>query len=151
MFANCKVLYQNGKVLDRLRKKAETIIKKEHARLKSFEVELAKYSLDDLRKDLNDVYLRDDDFAFMIITNQILDTCIKTFRRVKRKHLEKSKRLQAQLKKLDPNFEKKYREAMTESGKNKKIKKLVSLIEYTEKLLGGKRPKEWKLRSKTTV
>lgn len=149
MFANCKVLYKDGKKLDRLIAKAKKIIKKEHAKLKKVEVELAKYSLDDLRKDLEDLFFKDDDFAMMILSHQILDECLKTFYRVKRKpNDKKAKMLQKTLKKLDPKFERLYRAAAIESNIPKKKKKLNSLINYVEKLLGGKRSKEWKIRDK---
>ncbi len=151
MFSNCQVIYQKGKTLDRLRKTAEKLIKKEHAKLKKTEVEMAKYALDDLRKDLDDVFTRMDDFSIMAVSNQILEQCLETFFRIKRTSRDKPKRLQAQLKKLDKKFEKLYTDAKLEPNINRRIKKLNSLIDYVENLLGGKRSKEWKLKSKTEV
>lgn len=151
MFANCKVLYKKGKQLDKLIAKAKKLIKKEHAKLKSVEVELAKYALDDLRKDLDDVYYHMDDFSILAISNQILNKCLEVFFRVKRVPQEKPKRLQAQLKKLDAKFEKLFREASIEPNIDKRRAKLKKLIDYVEKLLGGRRSKEWKLKSKVTA
>lgn len=151
MFANCKVLYKKGKTLDRLIAKAKKIVDKVHAKMKNVEAELAKYSLDDLRKDLDDVYYHMEDFAILAVSNQILNKCLKVFFRIKKVPQEKPKRLQAQLKKIDPKFEKLFREASIEPNIDKRRAKLKKLIDYVEKLLGGKRSKEWKLKTRTTV
>ena len=63
---------------------------------------------------------------------------------------EKSKRLQEQIKLLDKNFEEFYASALIEKEISKKYRNLNKLVNYTENLINGKRPKEWILKTKCT-
>ncbi len=151
MFANSIVLYQKGKTINELIKEAKAIIRKKTPKMNRIEVEFARYGLDDTRKDLEDVYLKKDIFAFSIVANDLLSECVKIFYRIHRIPKEKSKRLRADLKKLDVKFEKLFSEAIQEKDMTKKYKAVNKVVDYIENLIGGKRPKTWKLRSKCTV
>ncbi len=61
MFANSLVLYKKGKIMDELIKEAKKSLQKPRAKLKKFQIENGKYHLDDLEKDLEDVFVRKDD------------------------------------------------------------------------------------------
>lgn len=148
MFANSQILYKKGNEIEKLIKEAKKIMKKGVSSMGNMEKELAKYSLDDLQKDLEDTYLKKDRFAFSIIAMKILEKSLSVFTKLKKIQKEKSKRLREQLKNLEPEFEKLYSKALFEVSLEKKYKALVILIDYIERHLGGKRPKEWKLRSK---
>lgn len=150
MFVYSKVMYKEGAEVDRLIKIAKDILKKPKKRMNKTEKELAKYSIDDLKKDLEDVYIRKDRFAFNQIANEILDKCLNTFCKINRVSKRKPKRLFQQLKKLDSRFAKLYSRALMNKRMKRKYERIVDLVNYTEYLLGGKRPKEWKLRSKCT-
>lgn len=148
MFANSYILYKKGNELEKLIKEAKKIMKKGVSPMGKMEKELAKYFLDDLQKDLEDTYLKKDRFAFSIIAMAILEKSLSVFTKLKKIQKEKSKRLRDQLKNLEPEFEVLYSKALLEVSLEKKYKALVKLIDYVERHLGGKRPKEWKLRSK---
>lgn len=148
MFANSKVLHKKGSMLESLIKEAKNIIHSKREKMSNFELEFAKYFIDDMIKDLEDVYLKKDIFAFNIIANEIIAKSLEIFYKTKRKQKEKSKRLKTDLKKIDPIFEKILSDAVSESKLANKYKKMRKLAEYVENLVGGKRPKEWKLISK---
>lgn len=151
MFANSIILYQKGNTVNQLIKEAKALIKKKMPKMIKMEIEFARYEIDDTRKDLEDVYLKKDIFAFSIVANDLLNDCLKIFYKIQRVPKEKSKRLQEHLKKLDKQFEKVYSTAVTEQNIDKKYRAVNEVVDYIEKLIGGKRPKEWKLRSKCTA
>ena len=151
MFANSIVLYQKDKVINQLIKEAKAIIIKKMPKMNRIELECARYGVDDTRKDLEDVYLKKDIFAFSILANDLLSECLRIFYRVHRKPKEKSKRLRDNLKKLDIAFEQLFSEAVQKQNITEKYKAINKVVDYIENLLGGKRPKTWKIRSKSTV
>ncbi len=151
MFANSKILYQRDKTVNQLIKEAKTILKKKMPPMKKIDLEFARYSIDDIQKDLEDVYLKKDIFAFYLIANNILSECLDLFFKVHRISKEKSKRLQEQLKSIDKKFEKLYTNALIEKNIDKQYRNINRVVNYIEKLIGGKRPKEWILRSKCTA
>jgi predicted nucleotidyltransferase len=151
MFANSKILYQKNKTIDHLIKEAKFILKKKLPAMKKMDLEFARYSIDDTQKDLEDVYLKKDIFAFSLIANNLLQECLDLFFKHHRISKEKSKRLQEHLKSIDKNFEKLYTSALIEKDIDKQYKNINNLVNYTEKLIGGKRPKEWILRSECTA
>ncbi len=151
MFANSKILYQKSETINRLIKEAKAILNKKMPAMKKMDLEFARYSIDDTQKDLEDVYLKKDIFAFSFIANSLLSECLDLFFKVHRISKEKSKRLQEQLKSIDKKFEKLYTSALIEKNIDKKYKNINKLVNHIEKLIGGKRPKEWILRSKCTA
>ena len=150
MFANSKILYKKGNAVNELIKEAKRIIKKPTKKMSKIDIEFAKYFIDDMEKDLEDVYLKKDKFAFFEVANEILGKSLELFFKIKRKTKEKSKRLKAQLKTLDKKFANLYSSAITETNMDKKYKKVKKLAQYVEDYFGGKRPKEWKITSKCT-
>lgn len=151
MFANSIVLYKKNNVVNDLMKKAKLLIKKKMPKMSKMEIELARYEIDDTRKDLEDVYLKNDIFAFFVIVNDLLMDCLKIFYKAKRIPKEKSKRIQKHLRQLDKEFEKLFSNAIQEQNINKKYQAVNKVVGYIERLINGKRPKEWKLRSKSTA
>ncbi len=115
------------------------------------ELEFARYSIDDTQKDLEDVYLKKNIFVFSLIANNLLQECLNLFFKVHRIFKEKPKRLQKDLKLIDKNFERLYSSALIEKNIDKQYKNINKLVNYTEKLIGGKRPREWVLKSKCTT
>ena len=151
MFANCKILYQKDKTLNQLIKEAKTILKKKMLAMKQMDLEFAKYGINDAQKDMEDVYLKNDIFAFFIVANNLLDDCLKIFYKIQRVPKEKPKRMRNHLKQLDKHFEQLYSTAVIEQNINKKYRAINKVVNYTEKIIGGKRPREWKLVSNCTA
>jgi predicted nucleotidyltransferase len=150
MFANSLILYKTGNIMEELVREAKSSLKKPRPKLKKFQIENGKYHLDDLEKDLEDVFLNNNDFSFNYISMQILHESLDLFYKIKQVQGEKSKRIYSQLKILDPKFSKLYHDALNEKSKKKKYDCLRKLVRYVETYLGGKRSKEWKLTGKCT-
>lgn len=148
MFANSIILYDKGDIVNSLISEAKKIIKAPTKKLTSMQIELAKYFIDDMEKDLEDTYMKRDKFAFNQVANKLLDRSLKIFMQVKRVHREKSKRLFEQLNQLDKRFARLYHDSMVERDIEKRYDIIRELIRYIEHNLGGKRSKEWRLRSK---
>jgi predicted nucleotidyltransferase len=151
MFANSVILYNKDPEINTLIKEAKKILKKPNKNMTRFEIEHARYFIDDLGKDLEDMYIKKDNFSFEIISLKILKDCLDIFYKTKRLYPEKSKRLLLNLKKIDKEFANIYKNALLEKDTKKKYAKLKILIKYVEKILGGKRPKEWKLKSRCEI
>lgn len=151
MFANSKILYKKNDEINQIIKEAKIIIKKRLPKINKSQLELSKYNIDDLQKDLEDVYLNKDIFSFNIIYNNILDESINIFFKFYRIPKEKSKRLQNQINSIDKAFERLYYDSLVENEITKKFEIINKLISYIENLIGWKRTKEWKLRSKCVL
>lgn len=150
MFSNSRILFEKGPTLRKLIKEARKVLNKKQDKMSKMDIEVAKYMIDDDEKDLEDVYLKKDKFAFEQIAMKIFSRTLDLFFKVNRISPEKFKRLSVALNKIDNKFAKLYRSALLEKKMNIKYKKIINLIRHIEKSLGGKRPKEWKLKSKCT-
>jgi hypothetical protein len=149
MLANSTIIYRKGKAVDQLIKEAKAILAKKPPAMSKVQKENAKYQLDDNFKDLEDVYLNEDWFAFELQAHELLYSCLSTFCAYNRIVPEKIKRLRQQLTFIDKEFAGLYAAAM-EKDTARKFQALRKLTAYTEKLVGGKRPREWKLRGPLT-
>lgn len=145
MLADGKIVYQNSEIIDDLIATAKSIMQQKPPELKPFEIELNRYFIDDIYKDLEDTIINQDVVAAKIIRHKIVDRCIEVFCKVYQIRREKDKRLRKQLEQLDPDFQKKTHLAIVEEWKETSA--VQQLRNATENLLGGPRTKEWKLRS----
>ncbi len=154
MFSTGKIVYQRegaaGRQMDRLVEEARRIMRRRGPKPDAHDVEMMRYTLDDLRKDLEDVYLRRDAFAFSLLAGELADAAVAAFYRMRRKPAEKTKRLREHLRRLDPEFERLLSEALLEKSLDLRFQALMRLAGYAERLLGGPRPKEWSLRTRCT-
>jgi predicted nucleotidyltransferase len=150
MFANSKILFKRGNELDKLIKEAKKMMNKKRDKMKKIEKELARYGIDDIEKDLEDAYLNKDDFVFNQVALKALNNSLDIFLKITRTYEEKHKRLLPYLQKRDGKFANLYKNALLETNRKKKYVCLRKLIGYVEDKIDGKRPKEWKLRSKCT-
>ena len=145
MLAYGKVVYNTSKVVDELIEEAKALIEQSPPAIKDFQIELAKYSLDDLFKDLEDSIGNQDTIAIEFLKQDILRQSIDLFCKSYRIRQTKHKRLKAQLAGIDPEFAQLI-ETLVQSDWT--VKKTTSdLKDYLKKILGGERSKEWVLRS----
>lgn len=145
MFAHGKIVYRASEIVDELVREAVHLMQQLPAPLREVQIELAKYQLDDLWKDLEDSLEKDDDLAARLIRNQILNMSIDLFCKKHRIWRTKHKRLAKQLRALDPHFLELVREATHTDWPD--FAGLVPLKAYIADLLGGERSREWQLRS----
>lgn len=151
MLSHWVIIHQKDKIIDKLIKDAKKTLNAKLPALDKVKKELAKYFLDDRKKDLEDALIKKDVFAFLSLANDLLNRSLDTFYNVHRLPQEKIKRLYNQIKSIDHKFANLYWKALSESDMKQKYKLLLKLITYTENLLWGKRAKEWKLISKCNV
>jgi len=146
MFAHGEVVYKNSEIIDELKLEAEAIISKEPPGLKKFEIELEKYFIDDHFKDHEDAVINKDLIGSLLIRNKIIDRCIAILFKVQQVRRSKDKRLSDKIELLDPRFRKRVEMALKENWNE--IRYLNDLRNGIDELLGGKRSRVWKLRSK---
>ena len=145
MFNHNIILYNNSKEFENLITEAKTTVKTTLIPMTSTDIEIAKYFLDDLKKDLEDVLTRDDPFAFHMISISAIDMVVKLFMNYHQVLIMKSKQLQKQILSLDLKFEKLISDYFKQTSLQNKYHHLMKMISYIEKLIGGSRPKEWSL------
>jgi len=150
MFVNSIVLLKKDNCLDRLIRQAKIILDKKLPRMTKNDREYLKYVIDDYQKDLEDVYIREDYFVFRLVAYKLINLCLEGFYKTKRIPARKYKGLRIYLKKFDKKFERLFSDAIIETDFSGKFRKINKLIRYVEELLGGKRTKEWKLKSNCT-
>ncbi|MDW3651599.1 MAG: nucleotidyltransferase domain-containing protein [Bacteroidia bacterium] len=122
----------------RLKKKAEPIT--------DVQRELAKYGLDDQRKDYWDCLDNGDMLGARLVAAGIIEDCIKLHFQLKQQFPQKKKRLIPFLSKDDPEFGRILAEAIEASCRRDEEKSLLALISHIEDRLGGPRPREWIFR-----
>lgn len=150
IFSNSVVLFERGKELGRLIKEAKKIMGRKNNKMDRVVRENTRYQIDDLEKDLEDVILRKDYFAFNVIATKLLENILSAFFALHRTFTAKTKRLLSQLQSLDADFAVLYEKAIVERDVNLRHQNILELIRYIEAKLGGKRPREWKLTTKCT-
>lgn len=145
MFVDSIVKYKSSEIIDDLIEEAKQIIKIKSESLSKNEKEILKYGINDLYKDLEDCLDKNDRTGFHFVKNEIIDECISIFLKLNRQYRVKEKNLFALLGKIDSNFSKLVENTLTEHLLQ--MKQIKELVEYTENLLGGRRNKEWILRT----
>lgn len=127
--------------------KARKIVQTPLPQLSETELELIKYQLDDVEKDLLDTKDRKDFFAYNLIADQLVNLSIDTFLRCHNQRRLKTKMLMNQIRKLDAQVAV-LLEKIVDS--NYEVTSLRNLIDYVENLIGGKRTKDWTLKGPLT-
>ncbi len=146
MFAKGMVIFKKNKIVDSLVKEARSILAAKPKAIGAEQRENGKYYIDDGKKDLEDLYLRRNLFAFHRSANGLLEVCLNLFYVCKQARGTKNKNLEAHLKRIDPKFAHLFVKATTASTMAEKYRAVNNVAGYVEKLLGGPRSKEWKLR-----
>jgi len=152
IFSDPIILYQKeGEIVNQLIKEARSITRKRVPKMNRADTYFARHKIDAKKKDLEDVYLKKDIFTFRLIAYKLILECLDIFYKIKRVPRERPKKLRADLKSLDPKFEALLSGAILEKGLSRKFKAIKKLTRYAEFLAGGKKPKEWKLRTKYAI
>jgi len=149
ILADSIILHQKDKSIDDLVELAKRILKNKR-KMTNYDIELAKYTMDNLKKDLEDVYLRRDSFTFQLIANEIFTKSIKFFKEYYDIKLERNKKSRAVIKEKDPAFEKLLLRVFYQKSIDKHFDEINKVIKYIEKMLGGKKNKHWKIISDCT-
>lgn len=153
MFVNSIILENKSPEFEILLSLASEYMNKELPNLSDDDIYSFKYILDDLRKDLDDTVNIDDEIAFYLIFNTIINECLTIFAKVNKIYLNKSKRL---IKTLEKNNKCKIFTSLLKNAikanisintLEKKYKIIIELINYCESLIGGARPDEYSFES----
>lgn len=145
MIANGQIVFQNSPIIDELRTQAQTILKTPPPPIKDIEVNLGKYVLDDMFKDLEDVILKNDLFAIPMVHHGIINKCIDLFCKKNQIKRMKYKRLESQLASIDPHFVEILKSTFRPDWQ--KNQSMENLKIFMANMLGGERSKEWILKS----
>jgi len=145
MLAHAEVVYKASPVVDELVAEAKAIWQTPPPAARDFQIELGKYGLDDIQKDLADCMVREDHFAAVMVKHHLIDTSINLFCMMHRLYRTKNKRLHAQLAEVDENFALIIHRLLKTQIPAQAS--LDDLSRYMENVLGGKRSKEWVLNS----
>ncbi len=145
MFADARVEYKSSVVIDELIEEAKQIISHLPPKPNDLTKELSKYFLDDLFKDLKDCQVNRNEIDFRFVKIELIDRCIDIMCSLRQFRRAKEKKLFAQIRQKDQSFAGLLLSALKEN--DLQLKETKVLVEYVEALLGGKRSKEWTLRS----
>jgi len=148
MLADGKILKDSGNKINKLKKRAKELIKKENKQgLPKFMLTFVKYFIDDYLKDIKDNYNEKDFFAWQYNKNLLLNYLIEVFCKNKKILLVKPKYQKEEIKKRDQNFVKLYESISNEKNNQEQMAKIKKLSEYVLDSLGGKLPREWESES----
>ncbi|MCB0628161.1 MAG: hypothetical protein R2824_04185 [Saprospiraceae bacterium] len=145
MLAHGRLVYCTTEVVVQLMQEAKTRLATPPPAMKQFEIELARYHLDDLFKDLEDALACDDQLAAGLLKTTLINTGIDLFCKRHRLYRDKHKRLYHQLAGVDPLFAQLLLQLIAHEQWH--LEDILPLKKYITDLLGGERSREWKLRS----
>lgn len=146
-FAKAIVIHQKDTIIDDLIEGGKKILKTTKIKMSKKDIEIAKYILDDLYKDLEDVFENRDFFAFDILASDLLEQCFAIFFRLHGRNKPKVKYMRDKMKKLDSKFAILAYRALSVNNKFMRLTAYGELVEYLEFLCGGKRADEWNFKS----
>ena len=141
MFANCIIIYEKNKELERLTNLARAFLAKPLPDFTGYDLYHCRYLLDDYRKDMLDALETDDIVAFELIAGIVVRDVIFYFGRIKKFYPQKHKRLMSQLEHIDNKFRLLIQTYLKYKGDLKdRFELLNDCIQYVESLIGGPRP-----------
>jgi predicted nucleotidyltransferase len=141
------VVMQKGTIIDELISEARTILYRPLSILEGVELELARYYLDDAKKDLLDLSGDPTSFAYQQTLWQAIEICNRIVSRQYGAYQDRVKIRFAQIQSLDSKYSHILNWIVNDSSNPDRV---IALIEYVEGLIGP-RPKEWVLRGDLTV
>ncbi len=145
MLAFGTIAFSKSSIIHELVSTAKSIIAQLPPPLKPHELEFHKYFLDDYFKDLEDAIVREDPIGANLIRQKIVNRCIDIFCKTHQVRRGKDKRLREQLGSIDVAFQQNILTALSEHWQA--TTSIMALKIITERLLGGRRSQEWKMRS----
>ena len=150
ILAHGRVIYHNSNIVQDLISEAKSILNNVPKPMEKVELELSKYELDDLYKDLEDCYCNHDDLGSYLIRSKIIQKGIDIFCRSHRVWRFKDKGLNAQISSIDPGFAKLLHSCL-QFNADDDANNWREFRQIIEQFLGGRRAKEWKLSSRTVI
>ncbi len=141
MLAHGQIVYEKTEEIQHLVSEAKTLINKAPSAPTPFQIELGKYHLDDLYKDYLDCVDNSMPTEQTLLGNELIEKCINLFCLVNKLWRAKQKDIVQQLDSIDPKFLSLVQTVLSNKSE------IGALVRYTEHLLGGKRSKEWILKS----
>lgn len=135
-----QIVFHHSNVVHDLRAEAKEVLDKIPLLPSDTQIELHKYFLDDLLKDLEDV--REDQIALSVIKGKLVNRCIDIFYAMQQVRRPKDKTLSKSLRNLDGKFHNTIYAFINEEEESTQ-----KLIDKMSLLLNGWRSKEWVLRT----
>ena len=145
MLAFGQIYFSKSSIVAELVSTAQSIMSLPPATFKEPEIEFEKYFLDDFYKDLEDAQINQDFVGAALIRHKIVNRSIDIFCKKHRIWRAKDKRLLQQLSDKDAHFYAIIESTLQEHWNS--VSAISALRIYVEKMLGGGRSANWKLRS----
>ncbi len=150
MLSTSIVWFVNNKYkidFDELMVEARRLMDTPRPPLSEIEIELAKYSFDDLAKDIKDLKGSENLFSYNLVASSIISICVEFLFSLKREKIVKSKLMNSKIKEMDEYF---FDLLNNVFESNSNADKILELLSYCENLVGGARNPEWSLRGPCT-
>ncbi len=142
MLATGIVLEKFDPVIDELINEAKRRLNRPVPELSSVDLELIRYSIDDLKKDLMDLSDTTSSYAYQQTLWKGIEVATQAILRHHRTYAKRLKIRRQQLRKLDPNFMDLLDKISTEPSS---VDVAIRLLKRVEVVIGN-RPEEWELR-----
>jgi predicted nucleotidyltransferase len=150
MLSTSIIIYVNEvfrKEFDILMSEARKIMSAPIPSLSQTEIELFKYTIDDIIKDLKDLKETNNEFSYNLVAMGLTENCVNYLFRLHEEKIVKSKLMKYKIQEIDSVF---FNLLNKVFENNYDLTTVIELSSYCENLLGGPREKEWKLRSPCT-
>ncbi|MEL7339461.1 MAG: hypothetical protein AAGM67_03165, partial [Bacteroidota bacterium] len=144
ILANGEVVLSRSDEVETLIEEAKAVLATAPPPPSDVQLKLYRYQFDDFYKDHADCLLREDAFAVQWIRSEMAKQAVLAFCQIHRIHHDKAKRLEDQLRNLDPTFADTLKAFVLadwrEQGPYEAFRQKLA------DLLGGERSREWILR-----
>jgi predicted nucleotidyltransferase len=145
MIAYGEILFQRGKILERIQDIAKNNLKLK-TKYKEGEILMHKYSIDDFLGEVQRDIKNDDYLAFGLDSHLLISNIIELFLKLNGEFLRQPNEMAGVLKKLDRKFSDKIEKFYKTNNIQNKKEILSDLVQYIYKKSKGPLPSRWDLR-----
>ena len=149
MLTQGELVYNKSEVIHELIQEAQVILEQGRPRPTNTEIELFKYGLDDLNKDLKGCIDKQDRLAYTILVSELVNKIVDIQYHLDGRFTPKVNWYQRKLKSDYPDLYDLAQRALSTTVKSSS--ELENLVRFSEQQLGGKRSTPWKMMSKISI
>src|SRR3989338_667923 len=139
MLAYGQIMYEHGKILNRLQKMAKNNLKLK-TKYTTEEVLMHKYSIDDFWGEVQRDYKSGNNLAFTLDANLLINNAIELFLKLNGEYFRQPNEMQQLIYKLNPNLALILNKYIRAKNNKIKLRALSNLMKYIYKISGGALP-----------